>query len=95
MEGRFSFRLKKPFVVPLALPGDNLSPHKVVAFGFDGGRGLYIHPNVWHEGVFHVTNSQRFQDRQGRVHARVSSDIGTGFGVYLACLLTPGKIKSF
>lgn len=94
--GQFFFPLEnKPFVVPLALPGDNLSPEKVVAFWCDGDRGVYIHPNIWHEGVFPVTNSQRFQDRQGRVHARVSSDIGTEFGVYLACPLTPDKTKSF
>ncbi|AZV76728.1 ureidoglycolate hydrolase [Parasedimentitalea marina] len=93
--GQFFYPLEnKPFIVPLALPGDNLSPDKVVAFWCDGSRGLYIHPSVWHEGVFPVTDTQRFQDRQGRVHARVSADIGTEFGVYLACPLTTDKIKS-
>ncbi len=93
--GQFFYPLEnKPFIVPLALPGDNLLPEKVVAFWCDGDRGLYIHPNVWHEGVFPVTDKQRFQDRQGRVHARVSADIGTEFGVYLACPLTRDKIKS-
>ncbi|MGI9331912.1 MAG: ureidoglycolate lyase [Gammaproteobacteria bacterium] len=74
---------KAPFVVPLALPGDDLQPEQVVAFWFDGSRGLYIHPNVWHEGVFPVTGDQRFYGRQGKVHARVSCDIGEEFGVYL------------
>lgn len=83
--GQLFFPLdKKPFVVPVALPGDDLKPDDVVAFWCDGSRGLYIHPGIWHEGIFPATNRQRFLDRQGRVHARVSADIGQEFGVYLA-----------
>ena len=79
----------KPFVVPAALPGDDLRPEQVVAFWLDGSRGLYIHPNIWHEGVF-PPEDQRFLDRQGRVHARVSCDIGVEFGIYLSVpLLAP------
>lgn len=74
----------KPFVIPAALPGDNLKPEKVVAFWCDGSQGLYIHPGIWHEGIFPVEDEQRFLDRQGRVHARVSCDIGEEFGVYLS-----------
>lgn len=74
----------KPFVVPVALPGDDLSPDKVVALWCDGSKGLYIHPGVWHEGIFPAEDTQRFLDRQGRVHARVSCDIGAEFGVYLS-----------
>ncbi len=84
----------KPFIVPAALPGDNLTPDKVVAFWCDGSRGLYIHPGIWHEGIFPVEDNQRFLDRQGAVHARVSADIGKEFGVYLACPLRADKIKS-
>jgi len=83
--GQLFFPLdRQPFVVPLALPGDDLTPDKVVAFWCDGSKGLYIHANIWHEGVFPVEDRQRFLDRQGRVHARVSADIGTEFGVYLS-----------
>ena len=73
-----------PFVVPVALPGDDIKPEQVVAFWCDGTRGLYIHPGIWHEGIFPVHDRQRFLDRQGRVHARVSCDIGKEFGVYLS-----------
>ncbi len=87
--GQLFFPLdNKPFVVPVALPGDDITPDKVVAFWLDGSQGLYIHPNIWHEGVFPVTGRQRFLDRQGRVHARVSCDIGAEFGVYLSVPLT-------
>lgn len=72
-----------PFVVPLALPGDDVRPQQFVCFRFDGSRGLYIHPDIWHEGVFTLSASQRFFDRQGAVHARVSVDFAREF----ACLL--------
>lgn len=73
----------KPFVVPVALPGDDLTLERIVAFWCDGSEGLYIHPGIWHEGVFPVTQTQSFQDRQGRVHARVSCNICAEFGVFL------------
>ena len=83
----------QPFIVPAALPGDNLTPDKVVAFWSDGSAGIYIHAGIWHEGVFPVGDTGRFLDRQGAVHARVSADIGKEFGVYLTCPLRPEKIK--
>ena len=45
----------QPFVVPVALPGDDLRLENIVAFWCDGSRGLYIHPGIWHEGVFPAT----------------------------------------
>lgn len=92
--GQLFFPLdNKPFIVPVALPGDDLKPEHVVAFWCDGSKGLYIHPNIWHEGIFPVEDKQRFLDRQGRVHARVSCDIGREFGVYLACPLRTDQIQ--
>ena len=84
---------KRPFIVPVAMPGDNLTPDKVIALWCDGTRGLYIHAGIWHEGIFPVEDHQRFLDRQGRVHARVSADIGKEFGVYLACPLRADKLR--
>jgi hypothetical protein len=74
---------RRPFYVPLALPGDDITPERFVCFRFDGRQGLYIHPNIWHEGVFGLEGTQRFFDRQGAVHARVSVDFAREFG----CLL--------
>ena len=82
--GQLFFPLDRaPFYVPLALPGDDVTPERFVCFSFDGTQGLYIHPNVWHEGVFTLRGSQRFLDAQGAVHARVSVDFAREFG----CLL--------
>ncbi len=82
--GQLFFPLdRKPFLVPLALPGDDIRPEKFVCFRFDGSQGLYIHPNIWHEGVFATSGTQRFFDQQGAVHARVSVDFPREFG----CLL--------
>jgi len=92
--GQLFFPLdNRPFVIPAALPGDDLTPDKVVAFWCDGTKGLYIHPNIWHEGIFPATDDQRFLDRQGRVHARVSCDIGKEFGVYLSVPLRQDRIS--
>ncbi len=72
-----------PYVVPLALPGDDVTPDKFVNFYFNGTQGLYIHPNVWHEGVFPLATKARFYDAQGSVHARVSVNFPKEFGVFL------------
>ena len=56
----------RPFLVPLALPGDDVTPERFVCFRFDGSQGLYIHPDIWHEGVFGCAGTQRFFDKQGR-----------------------------
>jgi hypothetical protein len=78
-----------PFVVPLALPGDDVKPEDFVCFRFDGSRGLYIHPEVWHEGVFAVAGTQRFFDKQGAVHARVSVDFPREFNCLVEAVLVP------
>jgi len=69
----------KPYFVPLALPGDDIRPEDFIAFWFAGDEGCYIHPNIWHEGVFARSGAQRFHDRQGKVHARVSVDFAREF----------------
>jgi hypothetical protein len=83
--GQLFFPLdRKPFYVPLALPGDDITPEKFVCFRFDGSKGLYIHPDIWHEGVFTLSGTQRFFDKQGAVHARVSVDFAREFGCLVA-----------
>lgn len=72
-----------PFVAPLALPGDDLKPEDFKVFYFDGSQGLYIHPDIWHEGVFPLAERASFYDRQGKVHARISCDLAEEFGCYL------------
>jgi hypothetical protein len=82
--GQLFFPLeKKPFVVPMALPGDDVKPEDFKTFWFDGSAGLYMHPNVWHEGVFPCASAGRFFDKQGRVHARVSIDFAQECGALL------------
>lgn len=79
------------FVVPLALPGDDVTPDRFVTFWCDGSRGLYIHPNVWHGAFVPLADHAELLDRQGRVHARVSVDFPKEFGCYLAApLRRPG-----
>jgi hypothetical protein len=75
------------FVVPLALPGDDVTPEKFVTFWCDGRSGLYLHPNVWHGAIVPLDDEADFLDRQGRVHARVSVNFVTEFGCYLGAPL--------
>ena len=73
----------KPFISPLALPGDDIQPDNFKAFYFNGSQGLYIHPNIWHEGVFPTKGRSTFKGKQGKVHARVSIDLLKEFKSYL------------
>ena len=75
------------FVVPLALPGDDVTPDRFVTFFCDGRCGLYLHPNVWHGAVVPLDDKAQFLDRQGRVHARVSVNFVEEFGCYLGAPL--------
>ncbi|APV52293.1 ureidoglycolate hydrolase [Betaproteobacteria bacterium GR16-43] len=77
------------FVCPLAKPGDDVKPEDFVAFHVDGGKGLYIHPNIWHEAVFPIADRARFYDEQGKVHARISCNFAKEFGVLLGVRLAP------
>ncbi len=89
--GQLFFPLdKRPFYVPLALPGDDIAPEKFVCFRFTGEKGLYIHPDIWHEGVFALSGKQRFFDKQGAVHARVSVDFAREFGCLLEAPIPAG-----
>jgi len=71
------------FLVPLALPGDDVTPEQFVSFYCDGTTGLYIHPNIWHGALVPLDDHAEFLDRQGRVHARVSVDFAKEFGCYI------------
>ena len=82
--GQLFFPLERSaFMAPLALPGDDLKPEDIKIFHVQGGKGLYIHPSIWHEGIFPLSPASRVFDRQGKVHARVSCDLAREFGVLL------------
>jgi len=70
------------------LPGDDIKPSDFICFHVPANKGLYIHANIWHEGVFALAGKQRFLDRQGAVHARVSVDFAKEFGCLLEMPIT-------
>jgi hypothetical protein len=89
--GQLFFPLHRPsFIVPLALPGDDVRPESFTAFRCDGSSGLYIHPNIRHGAVVPLADHAELRDRQGRVHARVSVDFAKGFGCCLSLPPAPG-----
>ena len=63
-----------PFVAVLAPPAVNVRLEDFVAWVVPAGKGLYVPPRVWHEGIVPLGERARFRDRQGAVHARVSCD---------------------
>jgi len=73
----------EPYISPLALPGDDMYLKKFKAFYCDGSKGLYIHANIWHEGVFPLKGKSTFRCKQGKVHARVSVDLYKEFQSYI------------
>jgi hypothetical protein len=81
--GQLFFPLdRKPFWSALRCRVTTSNPRNSCA-SLRRARRLYIHPNIWHEGVFATAGTQRFFDQQGAVHARVSVDFAREFG----CLL--------
>ena len=53
----------------------NFRPENMVGFRIPPGKGLYIHPGTWHNGIY---VNRKFSPltvftRQGKVHARVSA----------------------
>ena len=82
--GQFFWPLDgKPFVVPAGPPGEDPRPEEFVAFWSDGSFGIYLHPDIWHEGPFPTEASGRFFDKQGKVHGRVSCDLPGEYGLLL------------
>ena len=70
--------------MPLALPGDDVTPERFVCFRFDGSqRPLHPSRTSGTRACSACAGTQRFFDRQGAVHARVSVDFAREFG----CLL--------
>eukprot|EP00943_MAST-04B_sp_MAST-4B-sp1_P004125 g4125.t1 len=76
-----------PFVVCLgpSTAGDDIKPSDMRAFYIPKGKGLYIHPNTWHNGIYieKKYSPAKFVTRQGAVHARISCSWADEFG----CLL--------
>ena len=76
-----------PFFVCLGKSsyGDDIKPDQMAAFRVPAGRGIYIHPGTWHNGIYvHKRQGPRtFFTRQGRVHARIGCSWAQEFNTLL------------
>eukprot|EP00435_Cladocopium_sp_Y103_P031519 s591_g8.t1 len=79
-----------PFSVCLgpASHGDDIKPEDMRAFHVPAGKGVYIHPGTWHNGIYVAPRytagaPARFLTRQGRVHARISVSWASEFQTVL------------
>lgn len=82
-----------PFTVTLGLNifGDDIKPTDMKTFYIPAGKGVYIHPGTWHNGVY-ITKEHSpatFLTRQGKVHARISCSWAVEFKVLLKVSLLP------
>lgn len=82
-----------PFVAALAKTDDNMKPEDWVAFYCDGSFGICIHPSIWHEAIMPLSDSARFYDKQGKVHARISCDFAREFGTLLSVPLNLEEMR--
>ena len=76
-----------PFTVCLgsASHGDDIRPTDMRAYQVPAGKGVYLAPGTWHNGVYVQPECcpARFLTRQGAVHARISCSWAEEFGVLL------------
>ena len=75
----------------LSSHGDDIKPENMKAFSVPAGKGVYIHPGTWHNGVYVHKKycPARFFTRQGKVHARVSASWAAEFGILIKIVLPP------
>lgn len=77
-----------PFILLLALPGDDIKLEDFVAFKFDGVRGAQIKPDIWHQPLYPLVKDSTFMTKQGKVHGCVGVDTITEFDTWLKVDLT-------
>ena len=77
----------KPFILLLALPGDDIKAEDFIAFKFDGSCGCQIKPNIWHQPVFQLSDNALFMTKQGKVHGCVGVDTIKEWNMWLKILL--------
>ena len=76
-----------PFVVCLGpnTAGDDIKPTDMKAFYISKGKGVYIYPGTWHNGIYVEKKycPAKFVTKQGAVHARISCSWADEFGYLL------------
>ena len=72
-----------PFILLLALPGDDIKLEDFVGFYFDGTYGIQIYPNIWHQPIYPISGFAQFKTKQGAVHACVKVDTLLEFETWL------------
>ncbi len=83
----FASRHRRPFLLLLAPPSDDVKPEDCVALHSDGSVGFHIDPGVWHQAPFTLAQDDVFENKQGRVHAVVECLFPEEQGLYLSVQL--------
>jgi len=85
----FFSKNRRPFVLLLAPPGDDISPKDCVVLQSDGIVGFHIDPGVWHQAPFTLCGEDVFLNKQGRVHGVVECFFPEEQNTYLSVPLPP------
>ena len=80
--------INSPYILLLALPGDDVKLEKFIGFYFDGKCGIHIFPDVWHQPIFPINGIGKLKNKQGSVHACVKVDILEEFKTWLEIDIT-------
>jgi hypothetical protein len=80
----FASRHRRPFLLLLAPPGDDVRAADCVALHSDGSVGFHIDPGVWHQAPFTLAEEDVFENKQGRVHGVVECIFPEEQGLYLS-----------
>ena len=79
----FFSKNRRPFILLLAPPGDDVAPEDCVALRSDGDVGFHIDPGVWHQAPITLASEDVFFNKQGRVHGEVTCFFPAERGLYL------------
>lgn len=90
----FASRHRRPFLLLLAPPSDDVKPEDCVALHSDGSVGFHIDPGVWHQAPFTLAQEDVFENKQGRVHAVVECLFPEEQGLYLSVQLPVAAVPT-
>ncbi|UII32475.1 ureidoglycolate lyase [Fulvivirga ulvae] len=82
--GQLYFPLRgEDYIIVLAEPHQDIRPKHFRAFHITGGKGIYIHPGIWHEGIIPLNERASFY-KQGDTDNRVNMNFAEDMGAFLA-----------
>lgn len=81
--GQLYFPLRgEDFIIVLAEPQKDIKPRHFRSFYITGGKGIYIHPGIWHEGIVPLNERASFY-KQGDTDIQNCINFAEDMGTFL------------